>query len=92
MVVWYFVQYEDSEAAERAKENLNGFELLGRPIKVNEVTHENRDPGSANAMEMLDSESFSSGVGMTPQGRYHLMTKLAQNAGGWERREGSQFG
>ncbi len=48
---------------------------------MNEVTHEHRDPGSANAMEMLDSENFSVGVGMTPQGRYHLMAKLAQNAG-----------
>jgi len=44
---------------------------------------------------MLDSESFASGVGMTPQGRYHLMTKLAQNAGalvGWEGLLGGRVG
>ena len=33
-----FVQYREAESARRAKEQLNGFELAGKPIKVGEVT------------------------------------------------------
>lgn len=53
---------------------LNGFELAGRPIKVNHVTE--RD--MTGAMEMLDGEDTDVGVGMTPQSRAALMAKLAE--------------
>ena len=33
-----FVQYREAESAKRAKEQLNGFELAGKPIKVGEVS------------------------------------------------------
>ena len=71
-------QYRDSEGAEKAMSNLNGFELAGRAMKVNHVTE--RDTG---AMEMLDAEDADVGVGMTPQSRASLMAKLAEghNAG-----------
>ena len=76
------LQFRDSEAAERAKENLDGFELAGRPIKVNHVT-DRGDHIGGGAMEMLDSDNFTTGVGMTQQGRANLMAKLAvgHNAG-----------
>ena len=41
------LQFRDSDAAECAMANLNGFELAGRPMKVNHVTE--RD---TSAMEM----------------------------------------
>lgn len=68
--------------------NLNGFELAGRPMKVNHVTE--RDASlllglGGGAMEMLDGEDTDVGVGMTPQSRAALMAKLAEghNTGGW---------
>ena len=73
-------QFRDSEAAERAMANLNGFELAGRNMKVNHVTE--RD---TSAMETLDGEDTDGGVGMTPQSRAALMARLAEghNTGGW---------
>lgn len=75
------LQFRDSEAAGRAKENLDGFELAGRPIKINHVT--DRGDPIGGAMELLDSDNFAAGVGMTQQGRAALMAKLAEghNAG-----------
>lgn len=77
----YAEQFRDSEAAERAKSNLDGFELAGRPIKINHVT--DRGDPIGGAMELLDSDNFAAGVGMTQQGRANLMAKLAEghNAG-----------
>ena len=69
---------KDSECAERAMTNLNGVELAGRPMKVNNVTE--RDTA---AMESLDGEDTDIGVGMTPAARAQLMAKLSDghNAG-----------
>jgi len=73
------LQFRDSDAAECAMANLNGFELAGRPMKVNHVTE--RD---TSAMEHLDGEDCDGGVGMTPQSRAALMARLAEghNTGG----------
>jgi RNA-binding protein 39 len=73
-----FVEFNDSECAERALTNMNGVELAGRPMKVNNVTE--RD---TTAMESLDGEDTDIGVGMTPATRAQLMAKLSDghNAG-----------
>jgi RNA-binding protein 39 len=73
-----FVEFSDSECAERAFANMNGVELAGRPLKVNNVTE--RD---TTAMESLDGEDTDIGVGMTPAARAQLMAKLSDghNAG-----------
>lgn len=57
---------------------MNGVELAGRPMKVNNVTE--RD---TTAMEYFDSEDVDIGVGMTPAARAQLMAKLSDghNAG-----------
>ena len=68
-------QFRDADAAERARLNLNGFELAGRPIKINHVT--TRGDPIGGAMELLDSEHFGDGIGMTQQARASLMAKLA---------------
>ena len=72
------MQFNDSECAERALTNMNGVELAGRPMKVNNVTE--RD---TTAMESLDGEDTDIGVGMTPATRAQLMAKLSDghNAG-----------
>ena len=71
-------QFRDSDVAERAKANLNGLELAGRPIVVNHVTEKDY----VN-IDSLDGEDSDIGVGMTPQSRAALMAKLAEghNAG-----------
>lgn len=73
-----FIEFSESESAEAAMKHLNGFELAGRPLKVNHVTE--RDP---NSMEALDAEDSDIGVGMTPASRVALMAKLSEghNAG-----------
>jgi RNA-binding protein 39 len=73
-----FVEFSDSECAERAFSNMNGVELAGRPLKINNVTE--RD---TTAMEYLDGEDTDIGVGMTPAARAQLMAKLSDghNAG-----------
>ena len=73
-----FIQFRDSDVAERAKANLNGLELAGRPIVVNHVTEKDY----VN-IDSLDGEDSDIGVGMTPQSRAALMAKLAEghNAG-----------
>ncbi|XP_065915314.1 RNA-binding protein 39-like isoform X2 [Dysidea avara] len=73
-----FIEFAESESAEAAMKHLNGFELAGRPLKVNHVTE--RDP---NSMEVLDAEDSDIGVGMTPASRVALMAKLSEghNAG-----------
>eukprot|EP00731_Ephydatia_muelleri_P026591 Em0018g691a len=73
-----FVEFKDSESAEKAMSNLNGFELAGRAIKVNHVTE--RDMAVADS---LDADDADMGIGMTPQSRAALMAKLAEghNAG-----------
>ena len=81
---WYvctrgvLLQFSDSECAERAFSNMNGVELAGRPLKINNVTE--RD---TTAMEYLDGEDTDIGVGMTPAARAQLMAKLSDghNAG-----------
>ena len=55
--------------------NLNGFEVAGRPIKVNHVTEH---PAGGPAMETLDGEEFTGGVGMSLQSKANLMAKLAE--------------
>ena len=57
---------------------MNGVELAGRPLKINNVTE--RD---TTAMEYLDGEDTDIGVGMTPAARAQLMAKLSDghNAG-----------
>ena len=50
--------------------------MCGRAIKINHVT-ERGDP-IGGAMELLDSDNFAAGVGMTQQGRANLMAKLAE--------------
>ena len=69
-----FVNFLDSAAAKRAMDQMNGFELAGRPMKVNTVAE--RTDGS---MSFLDAEETDKGgIEMNAQSRASLMQKLAQ--------------
>jgi len=73
-----FITYHNAEDAKIALEQLNGFELAGRPMKVGNVTE--RLDVTENAS--LDTDEMDqSGIGLGATGRLQLMFKLAEGAG-----------
>lgn len=69
-------QFSDSECAKKALEQLNGFELAGRPMKVGHVT-ERTDASSASSF--LDSDELErTGIDLGTTGRLQLMARLAE--------------
>lgn len=69
-------QFYDSEDAKKALEQLNGFELAGRPMKVGHVT-ERTD--IAQGPSFLDSDELDrTGIDLGATGRLQLMAKLAE--------------
>ncbi|XP_064467269.1 RNA-binding protein 39-like isoform X2 [Ornithodoros turicata] len=74
-----FITFHDAEDAKKALEQLNGFELAGRPMKVGHVT-ERTD--ASQAPSFLDSEELDrSGIDLGATGRLQLMAKLAEGTG-----------
>lgn len=70
------MQFSDSECAKKALEQLNGFELAGRPMKVGHVT-ERTD--ASNASSFLDSDELErTGIDLGTTGRLQLMARLAE--------------
>lgn len=71
-------QFHNADDAKKALEQLNGFELAGRPMKVGNVTE--RLDVTTNAS--LDTDEMDrSGIDLGATGRLQLMFKLAENAG-----------
>lgn len=68
--------FSDSECARRALEQLNGFELAGRPMRVGHVT-ERLDGGTDITFPDGDQELDLGSAG----GRLQLMAKLAEGSG-----------
>jgi RNA-binding protein 39 len=74
-----FIAFHDSEDAKKALEQLNGFELAGRPMKVNHVT-ERTD--LIQGPSILDSDELDrTGIDLGTTGRLQLMAKLAEGTG-----------
>ena len=75
------MQFTEAEDAKKALEQLNGFELAGRPMKVGNVTERAADmpvgPQSALDSEVMDR----AGVDLGASGRMALMAKLAEGTG-----------
>ncbi|MEE6528701.1 hypothetical protein FKM82_031402, partial [Ascaphus truei] len=75
-----FISFLDAECARRALEQLNGFELAGRPMKVGNVT--DRADGNYD-ISFLDNEELErggvdTGCNLGATGRLQLMAKLAE--------------
>uniref|UniRef100_A0A8C9CIN2 RNA binding motif protein 23 n=1 Tax=Phocoena sinus TaxID=42100 RepID=A0A8C9CIN2_PHOSS len=71
-----FITFSDSECARRALEQLNGFELAGRPMRVGHVT-ERLDGGTDITFPDGDQDlDLGSACG-----RLQLMAKLAEGSG-----------
>ncbi|XP_006913668.1 probable RNA-binding protein 23 isoform X1 [Pteropus alecto] len=71
-----FITFSESECARRALEQLNGFELAGRPMRVGHVT-ERLDGGTDITFPDGDQELDPGSAG----GRLQLMAKLAEGSG-----------
>lgn len=79
-----FISFFDPDDAKKALEQLNGFELAGRPMKVNYVTE--RSDGNFQhhhyGPSHLDSdETDRTGIELGTTGRLQLMAKLAEGTG-----------
>lgn len=73
-----FITFHNADDAKKALEQLNGFELAGRPMKVGNVT-ERLD---VNTNTSLDTDEMDrSGIDLGATGRLQLMFKLAEGAG-----------
>ncbi|XP_074647022.1 RNA-binding protein 39-like isoform X2 [Tubulanus polymorphus] len=74
-----FVTFQTADDAKKALEQLNGFELAGRPMKVGHVTERTADTQGA---AMLDSDEMDrAGIDLGATGRLALMAKLAEGTG-----------
>lgn len=76
-----FISFYDSEDAKKALDQLNGFELAGRPMKVNHVT-ERADASIYQGPSLLDSDEMDrTGIELGTTGRLQLMARLAEGTG-----------
>jgi len=76
----FCLQYRNQEDAKKAMDQMNGFELAGRPMKVGNVTDrtgEESTPGGTGMVYEHD-ELDRMGYGLGPTGRLQLMAKLAE--------------
>jgi len=82
MKVWqpFLIKFHHSEDAKRALEQLNGFELAGRPMKVGTVT-ERMDMAHSLPANIDTDELDRSGIDLGATGRLQLMFKLAEGTG-----------
>ena len=70
-----FLQFKDADAARQAMDQMNGFELAGRPMKVGPVT----ERGDSSSYSFLDDEEYEKGgVELNSTARAALMAKLSQ--------------
>ncbi|XP_021950916.1 RNA-binding protein 39 isoform X2 [Folsomia candida] len=74
-----FITFHEGEDAKRSLEQLNGFEIAGRPMKVGYVTDKAETAYYANPQTFLDSDEMDrAGVNLGVTGRLQLMAKLAE--------------
>lgn len=74
-----FITFHNSDDAKKALEQLNGFELAGRPMKVGNVTERTME---AQAGGQLDTDELDrAGIDLGATGRLQLMAKLAEGTG-----------
>lgn len=77
--MYFIYQFHNHDDAKKALEQLNGFELAGRPMKVGNVT-ERLDLQTGQSS--LDTDELDrSGIDLGATGRLQLMFKLAEGAG-----------
>lgn len=76
-----FVHFQEADDAKKALDQLNGFELAGRPMKVNTVTDRSDYSGQQNSGAFDSDEIDRGGIELGAAGRLSLMAKLAEGTG-----------
>merc|ERR1711976_912911 len=77
-----FITFHNAEDAKKALEQMNGFELAGRPMKVGHVTENAAGGNYVQIKDGLDSEEADkTGIDLGATGRLALMAKLAEGTG-----------
>jgi len=82
-----FITFANSADAKKALEQMNQFELVGRPMKVNYVTERGPDGASSTSsgpttLSNLDNDELDrTGIDLGAKGRLQLMAKLAEGTG-----------
>ena len=72
------LQFHNAEDAKKALEQLNGFELAGRPMKVGHVTERQALEQGATGSVFDTDEMDRAGIDLGATGRLQLMAKLAE--------------
>ena len=78
------LQFHNAEDAKKALEQLNGFELAGRPMKVGHVTERQGLEAAAGMVgnSVFDTDDMDrQGIDLGATGRLQLMAKLAEGKG-----------
>ncbi|KAM7401493.1 hypothetical protein PAMP_016802 [Pampus punctatissimus] len=74
-----FITFADADCAKKALDQLNGFELAGRPMKVGHVTEW---ADASTATSFLDSDELErTGIDLGTTRRLQLMARLAEGTG-----------
>ena len=83
-----FITFAESDQAKKALEQLNGYELAGRPMKVNTTTERGLDgvatssSSSTGQLPTLDNDELDrTGIPVSTTTRLQLMKKLAEGTG-----------
>lgn len=58
MMLFFCFQFHSADDAKKAQEQLNGFELAGRPMKVGTVTDRNDATGGGVGSSGLDNDEM----------------------------------
>lgn len=74
-----FITFHSAEEAKKALDQLNGFELAGRPMKVGHVTERTAENQMGGGLDTDDMDR--AGVDLGATGRLQLMAKLAEGTG-----------
>ncbi|KAK0044455.1 RNA-binding protein 39 [Biomphalaria pfeifferi] len=77
-----FISFANADDAKKALDQLNGFELAGRPMKVGHVTERTAENGQVPGQGQLDTDEMDrAGIDLGATGRLQLMAKLAEGTG-----------
>jgi len=80
-----FISFANADDAKKALDQLNGFELAGRPMKVGHVTErtaQEAQQAAATGQGQLDTDEMDrAGIDLGATGRLQLMAKLAEGTG-----------
>ena len=71
-ILFLIFQFHNSDDAKKALEQLNGFELAGRPMKVNHVTERSETQQGTSLLDSDEMERAGIDLGKLPLRHLHM--------------------